>query len=91
VDGTYKLALDAGDKILVMSRPDLEETTLRLSCSGGKCEAIKQGADNNTKWSHSLALTDNNRRVEYTYRITSDFGDGMAFAITHVYRGSCAP
>lgn len=90
-DGTHKLALDASDKTLVMSRPDLEETVLKLSCGGGKCEATGEGADNSTKWSHALALSDNNRRVDYTYRIISDFGDGMSFAITHVYHGSCAP
>lgn len=90
-DGTYRLALNAGDKTVIMSRPDLEETTLKLICAGGKCEATRQGADNGTKWTHTLALSDNNRRADYTYKIVSDFGDGMSFAITHVYHGSCAP
>lgn len=88
-DGTYRIAFNASDRTITLFRPDLEETMLAVSCKGGKCEAEDQGADKDTRWTHSLVLTNSNRQVDYTYRLVSDFGDGMSFAITHVYHGTC--
>jgi WD40 repeat protein len=91
LNGNYRITLNANDKTVILSDPDLEQTILTMSCADGKCEATGAGIDKNTRWTHSLVLTNSNTHADYTYTIVSDFGDGMRFAVTHDYHGSCTP
>lgn len=88
-DGAYKIILDYGDDVITLIHPDQMQTTLDMACEAEDCQGVSRGQHKTTKWTHDLLLTEAKTIIDYTYEVTSDFGDGISFMVTHVYHGSC--
>jgi hypothetical protein len=88
-DGIYKLIFNYKDGIITLIHPDKMETTLKMACDAEKCQGSSRGLHKATKWAYALVLTKAKTAIDYTYEVTSEFGDGISFMFTHVYHGSC--
>jgi hypothetical protein len=88
-DGVYRIVLNYSEGVITIIRPDQMEIDLHMVCKLDQCQGASRDLHKTTKWAHDLILTKANTIIDYTYEITSEFGDGISFVLTHVYHGSC--